>query len=203
MSFKRVIEWNRAAGKMEYTFSAVEKQIGYTVEEIDELLEAVDNHDALEQLDAVCDIMFTYYQLFHQVTKSTTLDVTIGQLPTDFDPVEAAKKLKNVITTATNASEVMFAAHEVESIKKHYESLGYDVESAFKAVCDNNDMKFIYSREDALEVANTLEKASSLSHTIVELVDKEGYWVRRDVDGKISKAPWHRPVNLVPFLPKH
>lgn len=209
-NFKRVIDWNIAARKTsdeKVSDVMIDNQVQRVVEEANELVAAIDNSDRVEILDAVCDIMFTYYMLVHQVVD--TQDFEIGlELKQNSNLRMCAVDLLHILKTATSVQEVLFAAYQVESMKSILESEGYDVDGAFAAVCDNNDLKFV-DVDTATEAVKALTEASGQDHTCVSLKDFDGspydsslYFISRNSDNKVCKPLSHPKVDLLPFLPQ-
>lgn len=82
------------------------------------------------------------------------------------------------------------------------ESLGFDVEGALEAICDNNDTKILDNYEDAcnnLGIQLALDEWSVIDETSYNGAE---FFTVKNGKGKIMKPKGFKAVDLSKFLPK-
>lgn len=97
--------------------------------------------------------------------------------------------------------DIWFVASELVT---QLESVGINVKKAFKAVCENNSLKYTTSHELAETWYTWNTEVKNVDCHIHESVyEGETYYcVRRNEDNKVLKHEDFPPVNLIPFIPK-
>ena len=80
------------------------------------------------------------------------------------------------------------------------EAAGVDIKGAFKAVCENNSLKYSTSKELAEKWLEEKEIPCYIAETVYN--GETYYTVRRTEDGKVTKYNGFEQVDLLPFIPK-
>lgn len=97
--------------------------------------------------------------------------------------------------------DIWFVASELVT---ELESVGINVKKAFKAVCENNTLKYTTSRELAEKWYNWNKGVQGIDCNLHES-EYEGatyYCVRRNEDNKVLKHENFEKVDLTKFIPK-
>ena len=168
------------------------------LEEINELITAINENNEVEILDALCDIEY--------IILGTAL--TYGCTKTDL-------KHQFVYNKHTNVKNISFIAEELNNVLKNEQCgsvinkiidflnclnsithiLGYEkvVQEAFDRVHISNMSKFCTTAE---ETYATIEKYARDNITIVCIVHKELYVIHRESDNKVLKGINYKKVDL-------
>lgn len=192
-TFERVSTWNTLCGKdapevrtKEY-YKALRNQAQRIKEELEELNEAIDNSEALE----------------NSKTGDRVWLIKDGKRYEEFNSLELRDYWNQEILDAGCDLDVVVSGANFLA--------GHDYESAINEVLDNNDVKFTCDLDFAEE---SLKALGEDTHEIVAVqfdgVDEESqisipllaFSVHRKADDKICKLLNHPRVNLSPFVNK-
>ena len=160
---QRVALWNTTAGKpaasLPLHHQLVQSQVGYVVEESEELFKAVQEKDIVELLDAIGDTLVTVGGLMHLTgtTEYFNLKAPLGVDPaiftmddeTLFTAVDEVQQ-EVLLMKGQESSESISVACEniISTVCTLVDDLGFCPEAILKVVNDSNFTKFCRNPED-------------------------------------------------------
>lgn len=145
---------------------------------------------------------------FNQITgkgPSDDLNTLIKQIKDQstllLEEVLETKEAPDWIDRLDGVCDVWFVASELVT---QLESVGINAKKAFKAVCENNSLKYTTSRELAEKWYNwNTEVGQEQCHIHEYAYEGETYYcVRRNADNKVLKWEHFPKVDLTPYVPE-
>ena len=206
-----IVAWNAAAGKFPgeraATLEELLNQEARVVEELKELIHAMDESDLTETLDAVCDIFVTasYY-----LALAKNMQVSIESCvvpPEEIETIQA--QLAELAEQAENLPERSVAqmldnpliVKSLEVSLALVRDLPVDFIGAQQAVNDNNASKYVASEAVAQEsVAHYAAKGEEVVAHASSYLGKPVFVLKRTSDDKIMKPVGFVSVELAPFI---
>ncbi len=206
-----IVAWNDAAGKYpssrEASVDELLNQEARVVEELNELIHAMDEGDLTETLDAVCDIFVTasYYLALTKTSAEINDDYVLPPGQQEL----IMKVLKELASDETRPEgrtrEVLrdnkFVSATLRAAISLVRDLPVDFLGAQQAVNDNNASKYVESQEVAdASVAHYASKGEEVKAHESSYLGRKVFVLKRTSDDKIMKPVGFVGVELSPFI---
>lgn len=212
---KEVYEWNVIAGNapspyVEERQRQVYNQEKYLIEEIEELFDAAAKNDVVEQIDALCDIM--YVGVYLRILRGTPLFVETGAKEVDalFGAPYSDSEITNrkLYTSSTPRNACLRYPYIEQSALNLISTFGIEIAvSSVSEVVESNKSKFIHDPENTVNADDAAALLDSAAAKYTEeakpAVVRVGEYliVRADKGrGKILKTDCYFAPNLTKIL---
>lgn len=191
-AYGRVIDWNTAVGKADWTDqAAVHNQMSVVREEL--LVELAGAHDAKSFVDAICDSFVVVANLFHLVSKG---EKYVPKMLTHIKVTDSAFFLTDgmVAGCLRHTDGIQLILDHICNVMVKYRA--WDCIGALFDVLDNNDDKFMEKELDVgIETVLTYYNHAGQSVEAVDIGDV--VWFRRMSDNKVMKPkPFFEEVDF-------
>lgn len=192
--YHRVIKWNLTAnnGKCNYSENSIKQQYILVKEEAEELLKAIKEKNAIDFLDAWCDLFVVLSYYVHLTQNSGVIR---------FVSFKGIISINEIVEDILSCPD-LFALNDVCTALHTYKGDGYH---ALLEVLDSNDSKFPsvknYRDEKELEKeCAEIELKSKGRYKNVTYTIYNGLVIFKDSNNKIMKPSSYREPNLLPYI---
>jgi len=229
-NFEKIVEFHQCSGLVHNTVpqhnvvteqpELVKLRVSLIKEESQELVDATNNHDFVEMIDALADLLYVTYgacssfginaskaYVIYNVKYELMQNITI------LNPNLVSLVLSDILTNVEDLSrsitnnifldiqKALFAI--LRSTYKACQSFGIDSYEAFGLVHESNMTKFCISEQEARNTVASYKNDSRYDTPTYRLAENGKYVVFNQSTGKILKSINYKPVSFESILAKH
>lgn len=213
-NFNKVADFHRTSGHPVLLSPSAEHlnkkmlnaRYSFIEEEVNELVNAWNSDDVVEQIDAICDIMYFAYGTFLTTSAVFNHKLVVESSPNsefEFTDAEDFKNYLEILRFSFNSFDLDAIEHSLHTllhmcyIFAHTHFPGVDIDDCFAEVHNSNMSKFCDIEQDAIDTCAHYERSSRTTN--YRLVN--GRFVVFDVatDKILKNVNWRTP-NLRQFL---